>query len=241
MGKAAAPIFHTARSVRRQPAFSPLDKSRPFFLLGITSLLLLTIVGAILYIAIRVKAVNLGYRINQEIQLKDNLIEENKRLELDIARLKSPPRIEHEAQAELGLALPESHQIVYLKKTEPAELDKFLALVKPLEQKNPTAPGDPPGKTQDLDPEKLITQKSPDKKAPLLASQKSNEPKVSSNEKPGREPPKVKAQPASSAVKAKESSQIVVASSTADSSQGVKAPVFKRKENVPAIMLDPMP
>ncbi len=114
MRNATLSIFHTARSIRRQPDFSPIDKSRTLFLLGFIFLIALFLGAAIFYIGAHVRVVNLGYKIDQELKRKQELTEENKRLGLEIARLKSPTRIEKEAKEHLDLQIPESRQLVYL-------------------------------------------------------------------------------------------------------------------------------
>lgn len=112
----ATSIFYTAKSVRRQPTFSPLDKSRRTFLGAFLTLIILTSACAVFYIGTHVQAVNLGYKLSQELQKKEHLIEENKRLDLEIARLKSPTRIEEEAKEVFGLVLPKTQQVYYLSR-----------------------------------------------------------------------------------------------------------------------------
>jgi len=132
MAKAAATsIFYTAHSVRRQPEMAPTKEKRPFYFAAITTLLSFAIAGALFYIGIRVKVVNLGYRINQEILNKESLIEDSKKLDLEIARLKSPTRIESEARHSLGLSLPTPSQIIYVDRVTPAELSRTLAQITP--------------------------------------------------------------------------------------------------------------
>lgn len=138
MAKAVASSLYSSRCIKGQDVLSELDRSRPFFMVVLSVLLTLAIVGAIFYIGLRVKVVNLGYRINQEIQAKERTIEENKRLSLEIARLKSPTRIEFEAKERLGLQLPAPHQIVYIGENA-AALDANLAKIKPLPAVKPEA------------------------------------------------------------------------------------------------------
>lgn len=141
MARGATSILHQAKSVRRQPTFSPLDKSRRIFLFAFLSLIVLTSVCAIFYIGTHIQAVNLGYKISQELQRKEELIEENKRLSLEIARLKSPIRIEAEAKDTLGLQLPKTQQVFYLSRWEQDAPSQFAnaapAPSKPLAQKTP--------------------------------------------------------------------------------------------------------
>lgn len=122
MARGATSILHHAKSVRRQPTFSPLDKSRRVFLFAFVSLVVLASACAIFYIGTHIQAVNLGYKIGQELQRKEQLIEENKRLSLEIARLKSPTRIEAEAKETFGLELPKTQQVFYLSRWEPDTL-----------------------------------------------------------------------------------------------------------------------
>jgi len=127
MARGATSIFCNAKSVRRQPTFSPLDKSRRVFLFVFLSLIVLSSTCAIFYIGTHIQAVNLGYKISQELQRKEELIEENKRLNLDIARLKSPTRIESEAKDTLGLSLPKTQQVFYLSRLENDSLIKIAS------------------------------------------------------------------------------------------------------------------
>lgn len=122
----ATSIFYTAKSVRRQPTFSPLDKSRRTFLGAFLTMIVLASTCAVFYIGTHVQAVNLGYKISQELQKKETLIEENKRLDLEIARLKSPTRIEEEAKDVFGLVLPKTQQVYYLSRWD-EELNSRLA------------------------------------------------------------------------------------------------------------------
>lgn len=122
----ATSIFYTAKSVRRQPTFSPLDKSRRTFLGAFLTMIVLTSTCAVFYIGTHVQAVNLGYKLSQELQKKESLIEENKRLDLEIARLKSPTRIEEEAKEVFGLVLPKTQQVYYLSRWD-EELNTRLA------------------------------------------------------------------------------------------------------------------
>ncbi|MCC7344519.1 MAG: cell division protein FtsL [Deltaproteobacteria bacterium] len=137
MARGATSILHHAKSVRRQPTFSPLDKSRRVFLFAFVSLVVLASACAIFYIGTHIQAVNLGYKIGQELQRKEQLIEENKRLSLEIARLKSPTRIEAEAKEALGLELPKTQQVFYLSRWEPNTLTQVAGAAPDF--KNPEA------------------------------------------------------------------------------------------------------
>ena len=110
LGKSSA----KAKCLSKQPEFSRVDKSRPFFVRGLTLLVFLLTAAALFYINTHVQVVGIGYEINQALAKKQNLIEENKRLSLEIARLRSPDRIETEAREKLNLSVPNPHQWVPL-------------------------------------------------------------------------------------------------------------------------------
>ncbi len=183
----------------------------------LSSLLALTILGAIFFIGLRVKVVNFGYRINQEIQNKERIIEENKRLSLEIASLKSPTRIETEAKEKLGLALPQPHQIIYLKGASAEAMDLALGKIKPI----PLAPA---------------------KSAPAAAVPKialPSEPKKT--EAPARTKPISEKHSASSKILI---AKIVGNKSLDGAAKSKLSPVKKSpplRESVPAVMLDSMP
>jgi cell division protein FtsL len=227
MARGASSIFFTAKSVRRQPTFSPLDKSRNTFLTVVTFLIVLTITGSVFYIGTHVKAVNLGYKINQEVQRKEKIIEENKKLNLEIATLMSPTRIEHEATAQLGFSLPKPNQIIYLSKWEEANLPRETAPVLP--EKSPAVKPIPvltqvfPAQKKETENKTLkkpnpIKEKSPDPGKMQATSKKKTEVIVATiiHDRPTRAP---------------SSSKIAEA----------KASDIKAKESIPAVMLDSMP
>lgn len=67
--------------------------------------------GSLFYVWSRLKTVNLSYDISRQTQLQRDLIQQNKRLNLEVATLKSPDRIEKIARKELGMIVPERGQV----------------------------------------------------------------------------------------------------------------------------------
>ncbi len=59
--------------------------------------------------------VSLGYEISRVIQEEQALIEENKKLKLELAVLKSPDRLEKKARQELGFVAPQNGQIIIVR------------------------------------------------------------------------------------------------------------------------------
>ncbi|WP_419660307.1 cell division protein FtsL [Desulfosarcina variabilis] len=69
---------------------------------------------ALLYAWCRVQCVNAGYGIDHEMRRQEALLKQCNSLNIEMARLKSPERIEAIARTRLGLVMPDSHQRVML-------------------------------------------------------------------------------------------------------------------------------
>ncbi len=80
----------------------------------ILSLLVLVAV-ALVYVWSHLHNTQLKYQIAEEMTVRDNLMEENRRLKMEIATLKSPQRIESIARDKLKLQYPEREQVVLIK------------------------------------------------------------------------------------------------------------------------------
>jgi len=236
MARGATSISYTAKSVRRQPTFSPLDKSRRVFLLSFLSLIALASACAIFYIGTHIQAVNLGYDIGQELQRKESLIEENKRLNLEIARLKSPTRIETEAKETLGLTLPKTQQVFYLSRLEDDSLLRIPGAV-PVETKPdkakvkaaaPAVATVSPSKTE-KSPAPVTKPAAVKISAPTLAKAETIKTKPASAEVAKAEPPLPKpAKPGAASVKAAPKEKVVAL-------QEKSHQVPEKKSDLPAI------
>jgi len=80
----------------------------------ILSLLVLVAV-TLVYVWSHLHNTQLTYRIAEEMTVRENLMEENRRLKVEIATLKSPQRIESFARDKLKLQYPEREQVVLIK------------------------------------------------------------------------------------------------------------------------------
>lgn len=69
---------------------------------------------SLLYAWCRVQCVNAGYGIDRGTRRHQALLKERNTLKIELARLKSPERIETIARTRLGLVFPDSHQTVTL-------------------------------------------------------------------------------------------------------------------------------
>jgi len=61
------------------------------------------------------QVISLGYEISQASQEEQSLLEENKKLRLELAALKSPRRIENVALKELGFINPQKEQLIIVR------------------------------------------------------------------------------------------------------------------------------
>ncbi len=85
-----------------------------FFPYLIVVMLLLTIVS-IFHVWSRVKVVDLNLQTAETKKALKELQQENNRLRLEAAALKTPARIETLAKGELGMALPTDQQVIVVK------------------------------------------------------------------------------------------------------------------------------
>lgn len=85
---------------------------RIFTIIAVFTWLLLSGFG---YVWCRIQVVNLGYLLSEDHRIHTRLLNDNKKLDLELARLKAPERVEHIAIEQLGLKHPTKSQIVVLK------------------------------------------------------------------------------------------------------------------------------
>lgn len=69
---------------------------------------------ALVYVWFHVNITKLNYRIAEEIQMRDSLNEESRRLRMELETLKSPHRIEAIAGSKLRMSYPEREQVIFL-------------------------------------------------------------------------------------------------------------------------------
>jgi cell division protein FtsL len=103
-GKVAAPV-RTGVVVRENWISFP-------YLTGV--MVLLTLVS-IFHVWSRVEVIDLNLKISENARILKEEQQENKRLRVEVASLKTPVRIEALAKGELGMALPTDQQVVLVK------------------------------------------------------------------------------------------------------------------------------
>jgi len=72
-------------------------------------------VVAITYVWSHVQMTKLEYQVAEEMSKKERLLEDQRKLKLEMATLKSPQRIEAIAKSSLNLSYPERDQVIILK------------------------------------------------------------------------------------------------------------------------------
>jgi cell division protein FtsL len=77
--------------------------------------MLLFTVGSVFHVWARFKLFDLNLQISEASRQLREAEQEEKRLKLEIASLKTPARIEGIAKKELGMALPTDQQVVLVK------------------------------------------------------------------------------------------------------------------------------
>jgi cell division protein FtsL len=70
---------------------------------------------ALTYVWSHIHMTELEYQIAREITRKEQFVEEQKRLKVELATLKSPQRIETIARGKLQMIYPERKQVILLK------------------------------------------------------------------------------------------------------------------------------
>jgi len=77
--------------------------------------MLFLIGGSLFYVWSRIQVIQLGYEISNALKQERALTEENKKLRVDIATLKSYARIEKLAVEELRMAKPKPDQVIVIR------------------------------------------------------------------------------------------------------------------------------
>ncbi|KUG22915.1 hypothetical protein ASZ90_007312 [hydrocarbon metagenome] len=72
---------------------------------------------ALIYVGSHIRMTELEYNIATELSIKEQKLEEQKKLKLEYAMLKSPQRIESIVRNKLQMSYPDSSQVIVLKKS----------------------------------------------------------------------------------------------------------------------------
>ena len=70
---------------------------------------------ALIYVWSHIHMTELEYQVAKEISIHESLLDEQRKLKIEQATLKSPQRIEAIAKAKLNMSYPERDQVIILK------------------------------------------------------------------------------------------------------------------------------
>ncbi len=107
-----------AQAVQAQAYVQPRDEKQVSAPLNYSNFIVIAIVlmfVALIYVGSHIHMTELEYNIASELSLNQQKIEEQKKLRLELAMLKSPKRIERIAMDRLQMSYPERDQIIVLK------------------------------------------------------------------------------------------------------------------------------
>ena len=89
-----------------------VNRNRIFVVLAVA----LVVIGcSLFYVWSHHQIISLGYETSEAAREEQALLQENKRLRLELASLKAPGRIERMAQHELGLVAPQKEQLIIVR------------------------------------------------------------------------------------------------------------------------------
>lgn len=76
---------------------------------------LVVMVVVLVYVWCHIQITEVNYEMAEAIKVREQLLEENSKLKVEIERLKSPARIEDYARKKLGMEYPERDQVIVLR------------------------------------------------------------------------------------------------------------------------------
>ena len=94
------------------------SKERVFARIKYSNLIFVAVISMVvvlIYVWSHIQMRELEYQVAEEMNVREQLLEEQKKLKLECATLKSPQRIEAIARDKLQMSYPEREQVVLLK------------------------------------------------------------------------------------------------------------------------------
>jgi len=84
---------------------------------GIIVLILIVVGLSLVYVRIKAEELSLGYEISRNKKKTEDLLKENRMLQSDFMKLKSPEKLEKSA-IELGFKFPTQEDIIFIEKNK---------------------------------------------------------------------------------------------------------------------------
>ena len=109
---AATDVLTQARQVKEKAGASFGSK---FPTIIVVTLILMFV--ALIYVGSHIRMTRMEYEIAAALSAKELLLEEQKKLKLEMAMLKAPQRIEQIAKTKLQMSYPDAQQVIVLKQT----------------------------------------------------------------------------------------------------------------------------
>lgn len=97
----------------KEPVAASFGMKYPTFI--VVALVLMFV--ALIYVGSHIRMTKMEYDIAAALSTKENLLEEQKKLKLELAMLKAPQRIENIARNKLQMSYPAAEQVIVLKQT----------------------------------------------------------------------------------------------------------------------------
>jgi cell division protein FtsL len=113
-------MAQSAQSVgtRVMPRFG--EAKEAFFGIKYSTFIIFAIVlmfVALIYVGSHIRMTELEYNIATELNAKEQKLEEQKKLKLEYAMLKSPQRVESITRSKLQMSYPDNDQVIVIKKS----------------------------------------------------------------------------------------------------------------------------
>lgn len=152
------------RRLAHKKVIASVDQVRSETVVYFLGLIFLVLLCSLFYIWSRIQIVNVGYLINKEVLLKDQLVEENKRLILEGAILKSPVRLEKMAKNDYQMKLPDQAQVLNQLEVKPMEAEHKIVQTKEISTQAAFHPSKVGKKYKDQKVAKILALKKPSSK-----------------------------------------------------------------------------
>ncbi len=107
---ASTTVLGTRRPVRESSNVS-FGAKYPTFI--VVALVLMFV--ALIYVGSHIRMTRMEYEIAASLSAKELLLEEQKKLKLELAMLKAPQRIEHIAKTKLEMIHPDADQVIVIR------------------------------------------------------------------------------------------------------------------------------
>lgn len=104
-----------ARAMKKQEAFTKLDSIKKKFIIKLFMLVVFSVGLALFYTWSRIQIVQMGYQINEYKLEQQILVDQNKRLKVELSFIKSPQHLRQAVADQLKMTLPTPDRVIEVK------------------------------------------------------------------------------------------------------------------------------